>query len=244
MVFVMVVVTIIAFLTIDYLVNGSAEQRALAAAGASVGESALAATALGEPADLSRLPMGVFHAPGHTWVHLESSGDIRLGAGGLPLRALGGIDRVEMRRPGAEVHVGDTVAVLGRGDREVRLRSPVEGTVAAVNATVRKHPGRLEADCPDRSWLYQIRPRRLSDSLRRMYVGEEANEWMGKEIGRLRDCMAAVAVGTAEPSATLADGGLPVNGLAAAIGVDEWRELAAQFFEESAPDISTNQGRH
>jgi glycine cleavage system H protein len=179
---------------------------------------------------LTHVPDGVFVAPGHTWLQLEPSGGVRLGGDRFPLTALGGVDRLDVVHEGTRVRQGDVLAKLGLGQRALRLLSPVEGTVTAVNRSLLEKPDVLPADPYEGGWFCSIRPERLSASLKRMVIAEETEEWMRSELGRLRDILSS-----REGALTaLADGGPPAQGLAGCLEQEEWEEFVERFFEVPA----------
>ncbi|MCP4574539.1 MAG: hypothetical protein GY838_19485 [bacterium] len=177
-----------------------------------------------------QVPAGVFLGPGHAWLRLEGSGSVRIGAGGLPIELLGGLDRAELKPPGTEVKRGEPVAVLRRGERTLTLASPVSGTIAHVNPEVEADPQRVAQDPFAGGWLFKVLPRGLDGAVKQMFVAEEAVAWMRLELQRLRDAVTGLSTTLSPMPATLPDGGLPVAGLAASIPDEAWAELSAQFF--------------
>lgn len=226
MVAILVLLTIILFLTVDFFV-----ERARARSAAPVPAIARPMRA---PADVAALPAGVFVAPGHAWMELRPAGDVRLGADRVPLTLLGGVDAVELAPEGSVLHRGDPVAVLRKGEREVKVRTPVDGEVTAVNPALGRRPATLDEHPFGGGWLVRLAPRNLGEALKRMFVADGAVEWMRRELGRLRDLLVGFAARPALAAATLPDGGLPVEGLAARLTDDEWRVLSAALFDPAA----------
>lgn len=183
------------------------------------------------PNDLIQMPNGIFVAPGHTWLQLDSAGSVSLGAGRLPLVVLGGADRIEVPAEGTVVQRGDPLARIRRGWREVQLRSPVDGIVTRINETALSDPHRLITDPFGESWLCRVQPRNLGQTLRGMFVAEEAVQWMSRELRRLREFLSGRASAAVGPVATLPDGGLPVAGVAERLDSDDWDALLKRFFE-------------
>ncbi|MCP4658667.1 MAG: glycine cleavage system protein H [bacterium] len=177
-----------------------------------------------------RIPAGVFLGPGHAWLQLEGSGAVRIGAGGLPVELLGGLDRAELKSPGTEVKRGEPIAVLRRGERTLTLPSPVSGTIAHVNPEVEADPQQLARDPFAGGWLFKVLPRGLDGAVKKMFVAEEAVAWMRLELQRFRDAVTGLTPTLSPMPASLPDGGLPVAGLAASIPDEAWDELSAQFF--------------
>lgn len=230
----LVLLTFVVALTIDYLVQrADARREALAMATSAVPAVATAvrrptppppaparqaAPSLGE---LGRVPAGLFLAPGHDWLQLESSGAVRLGTDRLALTLLGGLDRLELLPAGSVVHRGDALATLHFGGRSLVLRSPIDAVIDEVNTLVGADPQRLARDPFEEGWLYRLRARGLAPALRSMKVAEEAAAWMSSELARVRD-FAAMA---GEPaSLTLRPG------LAASLPEREWTELTDRIY--------------
>jgi glycine cleavage system H protein len=237
MVAILVLLTIITCLTVDYL-NERAKLRAAAAA--LEGAVSLAIPPSPIPArpvlDLTEVPEGVFFAPGHTWLELEPDGGVHIGADRLPATLLGGIDSIEAVPAGTDVRQGDRLAVLRRGERSVELRAPLDGTVTAAHEEMLLNPGRLAEEPFGKGWLLSVKPRQLGAALRRLFVADEAREFLRHELATLRETLVGLscahrgALATATLPATLPDGGLPVDGIASRLSAEEWNEVAERLF--------------
>jgi hypothetical protein len=137
MVAILVLLTIIACLTIDYLAERAALRRA-ARGGLTLAAPLAAPLTAGAEA-----PAVV--GPDHAW--------LELGADAVPAALLGGIESVATVPAGTAVHQGDTVAELRHGDRAIALQSPVDGVVTAVNPAAGREPA---------GWLVRLAPTGLS----------------------------------------------------------------------------------
>jgi len=234
MVAILVLLTILTFLTLDHL----AQQRALRnAAVARAGAPAPSPPRAAWP-DPSGVPAGLFWSPWHTWAHVEPQGAVRVGAGFLPVAALGGVERIDAPAPGTAVRAGDTVATLYRGSRTIRLRAPVGGVIEATNPRIQGAPRVLGLDPFGEGWLCSIRPRGLATSLRSLRVAEDAREWLRGEFRRVSDFLSLLRLrDPARVAVALADGGVPVAGFTDALGDREWAELVERFFDAPAPEL-------
>lgn len=236
MVAIMVLLTILTFLTIDWALERRAANRSTAPATVVGAQAPRVAPRPAEPGRLETVPAGLFVGPGHVWLGLEPQGTVRLGADRLAGTLLGGLDSLQVLPRGWRVRRGDPVVVMRRNGREIRLRAPVEGVVEEVNPRVQSDPTQV-VDAPyEDGWLYRLRPMGLSGALSRMHVAEEAKGWMSREIGKLRDFLTGLHGEPALAPATLADGGLPVAGLAAALDEAQWSDLSSRMFDVPQPD--------
>lgn len=237
MVPILVLLMVIVFLTFDYFLQRRAMPAGAAVAAAGKPAEGMAQVSMPDPADrLFKFPAGVFMAPGHTWLSLETEGTVRMGAGQLPLWLLGGGQIVSMLTPGARVRPGDTVAVLRHQDREVRLRSAIDGTVLTVNDRVRRDPSLLREAPFDETWLYRLSPVNLAQDLGLLRLGAAAREWLSSEVQRVRDGLAQL---TRQPGAApvLADGGVPQHGLASQLDSAVWSTLSESLFEAPVREL-------
>src|SRR5687768_16057366 len=135
MVALMVVLTIITFLTIDYCVQHAERKRVLAAArlGAPAPASRPIPPMLFEP-PIDRVPEHAFLDRGHTWAELEPEGTLRIGSDRWAPALLGVPESIVLATPGTKVKKGDVFAYVRRRGREIQLHAPVSGVIENVNA--------------------------------------------------------------------------------------------------------------
>lgn len=237
MVIVLVLLTIAAFLVVDYYARRGQVERAFSAVGTGVlaqaGDELPGSTRTwGDPAELVQVPCGSYMAPGHTWMRPEADGSIRVGAGRLPLHALGGVDQVHLLASGSAVRAGETIAVLVHGRRRLHLVSPIEGVIDSVNADLASSAARLVENPFGTGWLYAVRPQRVALALRRTFIAEEAEGWMRREVARLRDAISGLGLGGLEPATALLDGGVPLGGFADRLNDAQWASVSRTMFED------------
>lgn len=211
----LVLLTIVVFLTLDYFVFRPRRGRV---------------PPLVAPAEMQRLPPGLFVTPGHTWLAVDPGGGVTVGPDHLPGALLDHVDSVDLQAAGRDVSPGDPLATLRHDHRSLELRSPVAGRIESVNENLARDPGCLRSDPFGRGWLMRIAPRNLAAALRQSVIAEEAEQWTRGELERLRRWLTDSAVSTGEPAGTLPDGGVPVVGLVDRLDEPAWRELVHQFF--------------
>jgi glycine cleavage system H protein len=232
MVAILVLFTIITCLTVDHFAERAALRRAARAGPMPEKGRIPRSVSVLTPQDLTLVPAGVFAGPGHAWLELDPQGAVRVGVDRVPVTLLGDVESIETLPVGTKVRHGEPLAVLRRGERTIEVKSPVDGVITAANPILAANPGRIAAEPFGAGWLVSLEPHELGTSLRRLFVAEEAREWLREQLSHLRDFLAGLSMAGRESlaTATLPDGGLPVEGLATRLSDAEWRELAERFF--------------
>jgi len=226
MVALLVVLTILVFLTLDYFVQRAAHQERLPARLAAVANTAFAGN--GPRLFPDTLPAGTWLDPSHTWARPEVDGSLLIGTDFLPGLLLGEVGDVELAAAGAQVRRGDPIAVVGHGDRTLTLRSPVNGRVAERNPTLATDPARLSSEPFGAGWLLRLQPADPG-GLTPLLRGEVAALWARREIARLRELLQP-AMTPAAVGVTLPDGGEPLAGIAQRLEVHAWEGIESAFF--------------
>jgi glycine cleavage system H protein len=165
--------------------------------------------------------LAAYHAPNHTWLLPRGSGDLAIGIDDLARRLLPSATAIELPRPGTEIRRGDPVAVIRAGKRAIQIGAPVDGTVVAVNARVRRNPALVKDEAYGAGWLYTLAP--ADGGYMRFPHGEEAAEWMRGERTRLARFIEG------ELGIAAADGGELSAPTPALLGDESWRRLAWEF---------------
>ena len=225
MVALLVLFTILTFLTVDYFV----QRRRMATAPAAANEPLGNTTPLGGRPLVYRTPLGVFFDSGHLWSFLEADGTARVGIDDFAHSVMGAIDRFETRAVGDTVRAGDVLLKVRHGDHTAVLRAPFNGVIHAVNRGMLDRSDLRDVEPYTDGWLYRIEPQDTS-VFRRMRIGEEARKWLSHEGQRLRVFLATVAPSHPVLGQTMADGGLPAFGLAEHLDDVNWTKLQVTFF--------------
>lgn len=148
------------------------------------------------------VPGGAFVAPGHAWIRIDPSGQVRVGLDDFARKALGAIDAVILPAAGSAVKRGEPLFTVKRGARAVRFLSPVTGQVAQANATLLADPGAVARSPYDRGWVCVVQPSALAAELPALRIGRPVVDWYQEEIGRLKS-----EGGAADGGASLVDWG-------------------------------------
>jgi glycine cleavage system H protein len=207
------------FISIDYLRNrGKAPQIAMQ-------EAPLAA-----PIPLGALIEG-FHVPerlrfhtGHGWAMRERSRLARVGVDEFGAALLGGVDRIEMPKPGHWLRQGQKAWTFYRNGEKTEMVSPVEGEVVEVNQDVLKNPSLLRNDPYGRGWLMAVHVPDEESVMRNLLPVHLVKEW-------IRNC--AEKLFAKQPQLAgpvMADGGRPIENLGAGFPGTSWKEITQEFF--------------
>jgi glycine cleavage system H lipoate-binding protein len=201
---------------------GARKAPELAAVAARQARVPAGATALRPTAGWFQVPAGIRLHPGHTWARLETDGLVTVGIDDFAHKLVGPAT-VSLPALGSHVAQGEPALALGDEGHSVPMLSPIDGTVVAVNPTVKRDPAAL-ADPYGAGWLFKVKAPRLAANLRQLHAtapalrmledaGETLVRRMNPELGQV-----------------LQDGGTPVHGIARALAGDDWEALAREFF--------------
>ena len=157
-------------------------------------------------------PLDRFYHRGHTWARMETDGTVTVGLDELGKRLLGTPDRIELPEPGTEVRANATAFRVHRREADVRMLSPVDGKV-------------IETGGPERGWYLRVAPKNLDWT--HLLRGAEVKPWLMREMERLQ---LALTMEGAAP--TLADGGVPVDDIAAGYPHADWDAVCGEMFLE------------
>ena len=164
---------------------------------------------------------GLFVHPGHMWVEILRSGNVRVGVDEFARRALGGVDAVELPRVGARVQQGAPMMVLRRGSQRLTLPAPVSGTVEQCSDTI------ATGAQPAHAWVCDLQPTRLGHELGELRVASGAGEWLRQEVRRVSDWVGALP--TPVPGVAHQDGGSPVDGFLAHLDAPACSDFQRRF---------------
>jgi glycine cleavage system H protein len=130
-----------------------------------------------------RLRPSVHYAPTHTWLAERRDGRLTIGLDDLALRLLPAVTGVVVARPGTEVAVGDPIATIFAGSRQIDVPAPVAGRVVGGNRAVKRDPALLQREGYGRGWLVTLAPADAShvelptDVAAEAFLAREASRW-------------------------------------------------------------------
>lgn len=169
------------------------------------------------------LPAELYYHRGHTWARPEADNVVTIGVDDFAQKLVGKPSTIELPHAGALVAQGDAALGLSVGPRSVRVLSPVDGEVVAVNDELARSPDLINRDPYGAGWLLKVRVPKPTANLKNLLSGKLARQWMEQTTEQLRLRLSG------ELGTVLQDGGLPVTGFARLMAEDRWDRLAAEF---------------
>ncbi|MGD8344527.1 MAG: glycine cleavage system protein H [Desulfobacterales bacterium] len=172
-----------------------------------------------------KIPHGFYLHPGHTWVKIEEGATVRVGLDDFALRLLGPLDQIEAPLMGKQLEQGRQDITLRRAGNNAKLLSPVSGVVTDINPALRERGSRSSEDPYSKSWILRLHCNNLRQDLKNLMIGNQAGEYIDKEVNRLYE----VIEETAGPLA--ADGGYLGEDIFGNLPQLGWQKLTREFLK-------------
>jgi glycine cleavage system H protein len=217
---ILVLVTFLAFVAIDYVLHRRhrAEEP--------VPALAASAPAPSEPDFVSgyQLPENLHYHQGHTWVRVDPDDTVTVGLDDFASKLAGRSKAVSLPAPGDFLRCGAKSIRLDAAQGSTALVAPVEGEVLEVNPDLRREPALATWDPYGRGWLFRMRASDTAAGLRNLMSGRLARHWT-EDSGRELNLRLMALSGS-----VLQDGGTPAADFAAHLDASDWKRLTDQFF--------------
>ena len=216
----LVLFTLVVFLTADHFVQRAKARKVVATVREQV--SSLAES-------LRNIPEGVELAINHTWMKKEHGSVITVGFDEFIARFFGKVERIILPA------IGDRVEnmFLMDGERSLPLLAPVSGKVVAVNRQILNDPSLAYADPYDQGWLVKVEvPSRQAVQAP---LVSSASDWLKQQIVAAREFFLGHA--GAQNYALMQDGGAVVDGVLKMYDNAVWAEFGRTFL--AMPAAST-----
>lgn len=155
-------------------------------------------------------PLDRLYHRGHTSVLPESDGTVLVELDELGRRLIGRPDFVELPPPGSRLRANGTGWRIRKREADVRVLSPVDGEVVGAS--------------PARGGCVLVKPVGTAFDLRPLLTPSEVRPWLTREMERLQLALSAEGV------PALADGGVPVDDIAANYPQADWDAVCSEMF--------------
>jgi glycine cleavage system H lipoate-binding protein len=151
-------------------------------------------------------PVGYLISKYHTWAHPEENA-VKVGIDNFAIKALGNVFIKNIVNPGKSVKEGDTIINAEVHGQRINFKSPVSGTIRAVNKNLFNNSVK---DAYGKDWGLLIEKHENGEDL---MSGSEAHHWLKKEMRRLKDFLAESSFSPEAVGVTMYDGGNIVEGV-------------------------------
>jgi len=216
---ILVLATFLVFIVLDYALN-----RRKAVATVPVESSRTAAAPVGDFVGGFLVPGNLSYHPGHSWLVRERKSVMRVGADEFAAALIGKVDKISLPSPGQWIRQGQKAFSFERAGQEAEMVSPTEGEVLEVNQDLLRNPSLLRRDPYGAGWLFTVNVPDEESTNRNLVPKRLIADWMRDAVERLYAAQPVLA------GAVAADGGRPVEDLAAMNPAMDWKEVTGEFF--------------
>ncbi|HSH19335.1 MAG TPA: glycine cleavage system protein H, partial [Draconibacterium sp.] len=108
--------------------------------------------------DSIRIPQGVFFSNYHSWAHLGTNGQARVGIDDLLLHFTGDITFENSLNPGDKIAKGEIISSINHNGKVLQIKSPISGEITVANENLADNPGLIKEDPYRKGWIYAIKP--------------------------------------------------------------------------------------
>jgi glycine cleavage system H protein len=217
----LVLVTFLAFIVLDYVLN---RRKAIAVQPATVESGRPIPALAGDYVDGFLVPQNVGYHPGHGWLLKERKNVVRIGADEFAAALVGRVEHVELPKPGTWVRQGQKILSFIRDGEKTEMVCPTEGEVMEINSELLNDPSLLRKDPYGKGWLATIHVPDEESTIRNLVPKGLVREWMREAVERLYARQPELA------GCVAADGGRPADDLLSALPDANWRKVTAEFF--------------
>ena len=160
-------------------------------------------------------PLDRFYHRGHAWAHPQPDGTVTVGLDALGARLVAEPDAIELPAVGSHIQTNGAAWHVRKRGADVRILSPLDGEVVATSDS-------------QNGWYLKVKPDGGQLDARPLLRGAEIRPWIAREMERLQSALAP-----ANQAPTMADGGVPVDDIAASYPKADWDAVCAEIFLES-----------
>jgi glycine cleavage system H protein len=164
-----------------------------------------------------------YYHPKHLWVAPRDGeeGEARIGIDDFSARLIGRVDRASVPTVGAAVKENSVCFLLHSGQRTVRMVSPANGVIEAVNPKVSEDPSILNDDPYSEGWIFSMRLK--GDAVKGLYHQNVARKWFESEVERLQ------RVFSSDLGMMATDGGEALTDISSRLNDAQWGKIVSQF---------------
>ena len=215
---ILVLITFIAAIAIDYALNHKKAPVFVAAPRREVTPRVQPNVAAG-----FQVQPNLRYHQGHTWALSESPNLVRVGIDDFASKLLGKVEGVSLPQRGQWIRQGQKILSFKRNGQTVEMVSPIEGSISDVNDAIVDNPELALKDPYGDGWMISVQSPDAKTNFRNLLGGALVNRWMEESAFRLAASMPKSAV-------TMADGGTVSADLGSQIPAEKYLAVVNEFF--------------
>ncbi|WXG41044.1 MAG: glycine cleavage system protein H [Candidatus Freyarchaeum deiterrae] len=123
----------------------------------------------------------LYYTKDHIWARIEKDGRVRIGWSDFAQKIAGKVIYVKVKEIGAKVNQQEVFGSIETGKWVGKLNAPVGGVLKEIGKVI-KTPKLANTDPYGEGWFVVVEPTNLDKDLKNLLHGEEAIEWLKKEI--------------------------------------------------------------
>ncbi|HZL08853.1 MAG TPA: hypothetical protein VFC65_02560 [Prolixibacteraceae bacterium] len=179
------------------------------------------------------IPKGLYFDKTHTWAFMKKNGTVKIGIDDFLQHITGAITRIEMKNVGEKIKKGDHLLTIIRKGKQLKIYSPVSGTITAQNETLTANSSLLNSAPYAEGWVYMIEPSNWLREIQFLTMAEKYKSWLTDEFTRLKDFFAlAIKANSSEYAQfVLQDGGALKDSVLAELGPEIWEDFQTKFID-------------
>ncbi|MCF7823180.1 MAG: hypothetical protein K9N35_03320 [Candidatus Marinimicrobia bacterium] len=155
------------------------------------------------------IPAGVYFSPTHSWAHMETNGQARVGVDSFIQGLTGTLTDIEVPAKGTKLSQGDPMFQVIHEDKRLTITAPISGEVKGINSEALQNMKMVHRDPYSHGWLVEMMPNDWESETQKLYIGDRTLNWLKTEVARIRDFFAYSFAPSGENDglALLQDGG-------------------------------------
>ncbi len=159
------------------------------------------------------IPQGFYFSKNHIWAQVEMDGILRIGIDDFLNKVFNKYRLTFRTQEGGKIHKGDKFLEFQIDGKKLSIKSPIEGTVTAINHAVLENSSLIRQNPYEEGWLLRIEPAELKYNLNSLNIGKDIVKWMKGELVRLKEFLGKVEPQPNLVGVTMYDGGNIVEGV-------------------------------
>ena len=187
-------------------------------------------------------PSGVYFSPTHSWAHLLTTGNAKVGIDAFIQGLTGVLSSVLVPEVGQQLKQGQPMFTIVHGDKKLTITAPISGVVRSINEDALQNMRLIHRDPYNHGWLCEMSPENWENETARLYLGQRTIAWLKTEVSRIRDFFAhSFAPAHAEDGLViLQEGGEIAECALAFAGKGLWGSFQKLILDQANAELTIN----